>query len=171
MRSLIAERSTGGGDSRGAAFTSLTAAANFSDCARSVASSLRSEESDFSSASIRLAAAGSGTAAGALLALDSTLATRAARSSMAAVLTGGGIGVAGTTAGQPRTQATAITSEAATAPETAAMTQDEIAAAVGSWDLRSGSASAPTCGVSAETSVASSSMVGGGRLARPASGD
>ena len=87
MRSLIADRSTGGAASRGADFTSLIAEASFSDCARWAASSLRSAASDFSSASARAAAAGSGAAAAGLPTLDSTPARRAARSSMAAELT------------------------------------------------------------------------------------
>src|SRR6202790_4263350 len=92
------------------------------------------------------------------------LATRAARSSIPAELTGASAG-----AGHPSIQATQITSEAATAPETGAITQGEIAAE-GSWELRSGCASASTFRVSPETSVASRSMVGGARLARPESG-
>ena len=64
MRSSIAERSGAAAPSpRGADFTSLTAAASFSPCARAAASSPRSAATDFSSASVRAAAAGSGTAA------------------------------------------------------------------------------------------------------------
>ena len=48
--SLIADRSGGGADSRGADFMPLTSAASFSDCARAAASSARSEADDFSSA-------------------------------------------------------------------------------------------------------------------------
>src|ERR1700738_3975949 len=93
------------------------------------------------------------------------LAPRAARSSIPAELTGAAAG-----AGHPSIQATQITSEAATAPETAAMTQGEIAAE-GASEMRSGCASASAFRVSPDTSVASRSMVGGARLARPGSGD
>ena len=92
MRSLIADRSTGGATSRGADFTSLIAEASFSDCARWLASSPRSVASDFSSASVRAAAAGSGAGTADLPVADSTLATRAARSSSAAELTCGAAG-------------------------------------------------------------------------------
>src|SRR5258706_6606854 len=176
MRSLIADKSGGGEDWAGADLTSFTAAASFSDCARTAASSPRNAAWDFSSASMRAAAPASG-AAGGLLVFDSTLAIRATRSSMTAALTWGAVGVAGT-AGHPRIQPTPITSAAATAPETGAITHGEIGAE-GSREMRSGSgsdcgsgrASAPALRVSLEISDASRSMVGGARLARPESGD
>src|SRR5258705_11643303 len=80
--------------------------------------------------------AGSGTAAAGLLILASMLATRAARSSTTAALDGGAEDLAGNTAGHPSIQPTQITSEAATAPDMAAMTQGEIAGA-GSRDVGS----------------------------------
>ncbi len=120
--------------------------------------------------------AGSGTAAAGLLILASMPATRAARSSTTAALNGGAEDVAGNTAGHPSIQPTQITSEAATAPDMAAMTQGEIAGA-GSRDVGSGCVpsggctSSPAFRVSPDTSDGSSSMVGGVRLARPESGD
>src|SRR5258705_5873435 len=175
MRSLIADRSTEAADSRGVDFTSLTAAVSFSDCARRPERSPRNEAMDFSSASTRLTMAGSGAGAAGLLILASMPATRAARSSITAALNGGAEDVAGKTAGHPKSQPTQITSEAATAPETAAMTQGEIAGAgsgeLGSGCAASGCASSPAFRVSPETSDASRSMVGGVRLARPESGD
>jgi hypothetical protein len=83
--------------------------------------------------------------------------------------------VAGKTAGHPSSQPTQTTSEAATAPETAAITQGEIAGEgsgeVGSGCALSGCTSSPAFRVSPDTSDASRSMVGGARLARPESGD
>src|SRR5467141_1532366 len=194
MRSLIAVRSSGEEDPPGVALTSLTMAASFSDCARAVATSPRSEASDFSSASMRAADAGSGAAVAALPALDSTPAMRALRSSMTVELIWPAAGVAGI-AGHPRIQPTPITSEAATAPETIATTQAEIGAAAGSgdegcgdegswdedpwdrgssdggWEICSGGVSSPAFRGSLDTSDASRSIVGGGRLARPTSGE
>jgi hypothetical protein len=90
-------------------------------------------------------------------------------------LTGGAEDVAGKTAGHPSIQPTQITSEAATAPDMAAMTQGEIAGAgsrdVGSGCVPSGCTSSPAFRVSPDTSDGSRSMVGGVRLARPESGD
>ncbi len=190
MRSLTADRSTEGAATRGADFTSLTPAASFSDCARNPERSPRNEATDFSSASTRLAMAGSGAGAAGLLILASMPATRAARSSITAALNGGAEDVAGKTAGHPKSQPTQITNAAATAPDTGAMTQGEIAAAGssetgssemglwedGSWEdgsseTGSGGASSAAFRVSLDTSDASRSMVGGGRLARPESGD
>jgi len=190
MRSLIAVRSGGEEDPPGVALTSSTIAASFSDCARAVATSPRSEASDFSSASIRAADAGSAAAVAALLALDSAPAMRALRSSMTAALIWPAAGSAGI-AGHPRIQPTPITSEAATAPETAATTQTEIAAAGRSCDegcedegsraecscdegfseTCSGCVSSPAFRNSLDTCDASRSIVGGGRLARPKSGE
>ena len=180
MRSLIAERSSGEADPPGAALTSLTIAASFSDCARAAATSPPSAASDFSSASMRAADAGSGAAVAALPALDSTPAMRALISSMTAELIWLAAGVAGI-AGHPSIQPTPITSEAATAPETIATTQAEIGAAAGSrdegswdedpWETCSGRVSSPAFRGSLDTSDASRSIVGGGRLARPKSGE
>ena len=88
------------------------------------------------------------------------------------------------TGGQPSIQPTAITSAAATAPENGAISQGEIgrrrrrldgllarlrlrgaASRVGGFRLRLGRG-----GVSPDTLVASRSIVGGSRLALPASG-
>ena len=90
---------------------------------------------------------------------------------MAAELTAGAGGGAASP-GQPNSQAAPITSAAAQAPDTADMTVEEIAARQADCDDRPGAASAaaPSFWVSPETSVASRSMVGGARLARPASG-
>jgi hypothetical protein len=57
---------------------------------------------------------------------------RVVRSSIMATLTWGAAGGVDGTGGQPRTQATAMASEAATAPETIATTQDETAVVAGS---------------------------------------
>src|SRR3984893_9915302 len=193
MRSLTADRSSGEPVSRGADLTSLTAAASFSDCPRRPVSSPRNDASDFSTAS-RRAAAGSGEGAAGLLVLVSRPAIRAARSSTAAALTWSGAGVAGS-AGQPSIQPTPITSEAATAPESTAITQGETGAdgrsetgAGGACpgtdsgpapdpdpgpvpEADPGGSPPPALRVSPDTSEASSSMVGGARLGRAASGD
>ncbi len=123
MRSSIPERSGDAAPSpRGADFTSLTADASFSPCARVAASSARNAATVFSRASVRAAAAGSGTG---LPTFGSSPATRAVRSSMAALSCGAGGAEAGWIAGQPSIQPTPITSAAATAPETGATIQGE----------------------------------------------
>src|SRR6185369_10422017 len=106
----------------GADFASFRALAVLSDCARRLAMSLRRLPADFSSASIRATMAGS--AAG-LPALASTAATRPFKASTVALVTCGAAGGA-CTAGQPSIQPTPITTAAATAPESGAMTQGEI---------------------------------------------
>jgi hypothetical protein len=72
--------------------------------------------------------------------------------------------------GHPTTQATAIISPAVTAPVTAATSIAEMILGKGHANDRLGWAPAPAPWVSPDTSVASRSMVGGGRLARPESG-
>ncbi len=123
MRSSIPERSGDAAPSpRGADFTSLMADASFSPCARVAASSARNAATVFSRASVRAAAAGSGTG---LPTFGSSPATRAVRPSMAALSCGAGGAEAGWIAGQPSIQPTPITSAAATAPETGATIQGE----------------------------------------------
>src|SRR3984885_14461449 len=167
----IADRSGGGEASRGADFISLTSAASFSDCARAAASSVRSEAEDVSSDWRRAAAAVSGTGAGAggggALVLDSTLAIRAARPSIAAVSAGGA--GSGEPAFHPRNQATPSTAPAGPAPANDAAITGNIADAAGRSAAGSGlgSGSAPAAFlVSPETSVASRSIVGPARLGR-----
>ena len=172
MRSLIAARSGAAAASRGADLRSLTAAASFSDCARRPAISPRNAATDFSSASTRAAAAGSGAGDG-LSVLDSMPARRAARSSMAAALAAGCAGAAGgiSTSGHPDSHTAPITSAAAPAPETAAMTGGGDRSAEADATIASALRPRRYLGASPDTSVASRSMVGGARLARPESGD
>ena len=180
MRSLISDSWGGAVDSPLAVLASFTCETSFSDCSRSPASSTRSAPTDFSSASILAAAAGSGTKAG-LLVFDSRLAIRVVRSSIAAALTAGAAGLfdGAISPGQPNSHANASTSAAAQAPETAAIAAEEVGVRQRPWTLRLDSARASllgaslgaSFGASADTSVASRSMVGGARLARPASGD
>src|SRR6266404_7329289 len=119
---------------------------------------------------MRLATAGSGAEAGGLASLASIPATRDASASIAALACGAAVG-GGTSPGHPQNQATPITSAAAPAPKTAATTAEEIAVLEGHRKDRLGSAPAPAFWVSPDISVASRSMVGGARLARPESGD
>ena len=163
----------GGDDSCGADFISSTSAASFSDCARAAASSVRREADDFSSVSIRAAAVVSGTGAGAggggALVLDSTLAIRAARPSIAAVsASGAGSGEA---AFHPRNQATPSTAAAVPAPATAAVMIGNIPDGDRCWGVGSGSAPAAAFRTSPDTSVASRSMVGPARFGRADSAD
>src|SRR5579859_8060828 len=177
-RSLIAA-SSGEEVACGADFTALRSAASFSDWARAPAISLRSAARDFSSASSREASAGSA-AAGDLNALVSRSATREASASMTLTLVGGEVVCGAVSPGQPTSQASAITSAAVTAPlNAAASVADE-----GQWKVngkvkgktraknraKDPLGCAPPPWVSPDTSDASSSMVGGERLARPGSG-
>src|SRR3979409_733884 len=117
---------------------------------------------------MRLATAGSGAEAGGFVSLASIPATRDASASIAALACGTAVGGA-TSPGHPGSQATAITSAAA--PATTATTAEKTAALEGHGNDRLGSAPAPAFWVSPDISVASRSMVGGARLARPESGD
>src|SRR5215470_12356208 len=131
MRSLIPDMSgAAGAPSRGADLTSFNALPSLSDCERRPAISLRNAPTDFSSASTRAAVAGSAAEAVGLLTLASTLATRPLNASTIAVVTSGAAGGA-CTAGQPSIQPTAITSAAATAPDSGAITQGETGAEAG----------------------------------------
>ena len=166
---------------RGADFTSLTAEASFSPCARVAASSPRSAASDFSRASVRAAAAGSGTG---LPALDLEPGDARGEAVDRWQLSCGAAGAeAGWIAGQPSIQPTPITSAAATAPETGATIQGETGGkpAQSAGDARGPSGDGSGCRlgrrfraiasaalfVSLDTSVASRSMVGGARFGRP----
>src|ERR1700704_417476 len=119
---------------------------------------------------MRLATAGSGAEAGGVGGLGSVSAARGARASIAALACGTAVGGA-TSPGHPASQATAITSAAAPAPEATATTAEKTAALEGHGNDRLGSAPEPAFWVSPDISVASRSMVGGARLARPESGD
>ena len=172
-RSLIALRSGGAAASRGADFTALTSAASFSDCARAPAISARSDAIDFSSASTRAVAAGSGMVEAGLADLDSISATRDVSVSIAAALAGGAAVCEAVSPGHPTYQAAAITSAAVTAPVTAEVTIAEIAAEDEGEDRFGWGAALAPARVSSlvpfppDTSDASRSMVGGARLARP----
>src|SRR5204862_6331505 len=126
-----------------AGLASFSCGTSFSDCSRTPASSARSAPTDFSRASILAAAAGSGAEAG-LLVLDSRLAIRVVKSSMAAVLTAGAARLldGAISPGQPNIHAKPSTNAAAPAPDTAAIAADEVAVRERQWALRRDSAPA-----------------------------
>ena len=168
IRSLIADRSIGAEESRGVALTSLTAAASFSDCARRPARSPRNAAKRFLQ---RIKARGRRGIRGGYRGLAGFGLN--AGNARGEVIDGSGVGLGRGRRrgpGHPNIQATQITSEAATTPETAATTHVEIAAEACS-ETGSGGASPPAFRVSPVTSDASRSMVGGARLARPESTD